>query len=44
MFIGNTYLCLCFLCSGGTIDFMSPLNSDSICSDTSYMKSASYSN
>lgn len=38
-----THLCLCFLCSAGTIDFISPLNSDSICSETSYMKPGSYS-
>jgi hypothetical protein len=39
----TTHLCLCFLCSSGTIDFISPLNSDSICSETSYMYPVSYS-
>lgn len=39
----KTYLCLRFLCSGGTIDFSSPLNSDSICNDTSYITPGSYS-
>jgi hypothetical protein len=38
-----THLCLCFLCSAGTIDFISPLNSDSICRATSYMYPVSYS-
>jgi hypothetical protein len=38
-----THLCLCFLFSAGTIDFISPLNSDSICSETSYMNPGSYS-
>lgn len=33
----KTHLCRCFLCSAGTIDFISPLNSDSVCSETSYM-------
>lgn len=39
----GTHLCLCFLCSAGTIDFISPLNSDSICSETSYINPGSYS-
>jgi hypothetical protein len=37
----DTHLFLCLLCSAGTIDFTSPLNSDSICSETSYMKPGS---